>query len=81
MNCNYRNCTNDILNYRPNKLYCNKKCKSNEAKYLQREKNSYKAEKEKINKILDQLTVINSFDNNRAEKEQILDLYNKIYNK
>ena len=35
--CRYRNC-NNIISGRPNKLYCNKKCKTNESKYIHREK-------------------------------------------
>lgn len=35
--CKYRNCQN-IINGRPNKLYCNRKCKSNESKYIFRKR-------------------------------------------
>ncbi len=35
--CKYRNCCK-IIEGRPNKLYCNRKCKSNESKYILREK-------------------------------------------
>ena len=35
--CKYRNCRN-FISGRPNKLFCNKKCKGNELKYKQREK-------------------------------------------
>lgn len=33
--CKYRNCTN-VIEGRINKLYCNRKCKSNESKYISR---------------------------------------------
>lgn len=35
--CKYRNC-NKVIEGRPNKLYCNRKCKSNESKYILRGK-------------------------------------------
>ena len=35
--CKYRNC-NKVIEGRPNKLYCSRKCKSNESKYILREK-------------------------------------------
>lgn len=35
--CKYRNCQK-IINGRPNKLYCNRKCKSNESKYIFRKR-------------------------------------------
>lgn len=35
--CKYRNC-GCIIEGRINKLYCNRKCKSNESKYILREK-------------------------------------------
>lgn len=35
--CKYRNCKL-IIEGRPNKLFCNKKCKTNESKYILREK-------------------------------------------
>ena len=35
--CKYRNCQ-EIINGRPNKLYCNRKCKSNESKYIFRKR-------------------------------------------
>ncbi len=35
--CKYRNC-DCIIDGRINKLYCNKKCRSNESKYILREK-------------------------------------------
>lgn len=35
--CKYRNCGRPIEG-RVNKLYCNRKCKSNESKYILREK-------------------------------------------
>lgn len=35
--CKYRNC-NKVIEGRINKLYCDRKCKSNESKYIFREK-------------------------------------------
>lgn len=35
--CKYRNC-NKTIEGRPNKLYCNRRCKSNESIYILREK-------------------------------------------
>lgn len=35
--CKYRNC-NKVIEGRLNKLYCNRKCKSNESKYILRKK-------------------------------------------
>ncbi len=37
MKCKYRNCKNDFIG-RPNKIFCNIKCKRNESKYRKREK-------------------------------------------
>ena len=42
MKCCYRNCKNEVMG-RKNKKFCSKKCKSNEAKYLQRIKKKLKA--------------------------------------
>lgn len=39
--CKYRNCSN-IITGRINKLYCNRKCKSNESKYISRNKGTDK---------------------------------------
>lgn len=46
--CKYRNCYKKI-DGRKNKLYCDKRCKTNESKYLIREKNKLKKDGQDIN--------------------------------
>lgn len=39
MECEYRNCSNNIgLDCREDRLYCSQKCRRNEKKYRQRER-------------------------------------------
>jgi hypothetical protein len=37
-NCEYRNCGKDISHKRPQAKFCDRKCKSNESKYVRRSK-------------------------------------------
>lgn len=48
MECHYRNCQNEIIEGRSDKIYCQETCRRNEKKYRQRERDRNR-KKEKVN--------------------------------
>lgn len=71
-NCGYRNCINIIpSSKRSDAKYCCDKCKGNEKTYLKREKRKLRNEK------LDIVNMLVDYNKNK----DLVDLFNKIYNK
>lgn len=68
MKCNYRNCNKEIEKVGKRK-YCDKKCLTNEMKYIKRDRKRGQDEKTRIVDMLIQI------ENNK----DILELYNKIH--
>lgn len=71
--CNYRNCGKTVKG-RKNKIYCNKQCKRNECKYVQRDNKLFKDEQESIKKL------IKKFEDSEINP-LMMSLYDCIYNK
>ena len=70
--CQYRNCGCTIPeSTRSDSKYCNIKCRGNEMTYLKREKKKIENNKKQIVKTLIEI------ENNK----ELLELFNKIYNK